>query len=120
MIVDLCTGDSIDNVLSARYPPDAHTCRVAAMLPGSSNSSHHLSLDSPLQVGGLANSPPDHILHGWPIPILARPLEGCVGNIRINGEVSFNTFLTICSTSGTQEFMENKKFGLKTHLTCRS
>ena len=87
MIVDLCTGDSIDRLLTVRSPPDAHTCRVAAQLPG---SSRHLSIDSPLQVGGIAHPPPDHILHGWPIPILARPLVGCISHIRINGEVSIS------------------------------
>ncbi|ROT65134.1 putative neural-cadherin, partial [Penaeus vannamei] len=99
MIVDLCSGASIDGppakssksalndsetpTSSPPIPPDAHTCRGAARL---SRGALLLNAAQPLQVGGLAHPPPAHTVYGWPKPILARPLRGCVRNLRINGE----------------------------------
>ncbi|XP_042883447.1 putative neural-cadherin 2 isoform X2 [Penaeus japonicus] len=100
MIVDLCSGASIDGppahssksalndseipTSSPPIPPDAHTCRGAARL---SRGALLLNAAQPLQVGGLAHPPPAHTVYGWPKPILARPLRGCVRNLRINGEL---------------------------------
>ncbi|XP_042227979.1 putative neural-cadherin 2 isoform X2 [Homarus americanus] len=100
MIVDLCSGGSIDGPPTAsKYtahnasatptpsppiPPDAHTCRGAARLP---HGAHLLNAPQPLQVGGLAHPAPAHGMYGWPEPLLASSLHGCVRNLRINGEL---------------------------------
>ncbi|XP_071534605.1 putative neural-cadherin 2 isoform X2 [Panulirus ornatus] len=101
MIVDLCSGGSIDGPPasppkfsslntsttpspSPPVPPDAHTCRGAARLP---RGAHLLNVPHPLQVGGLAHPAPAHKAYGWPEPLLAWPLDGCIRNLRINGEL---------------------------------
>ncbi|XP_069941535.1 putative neural-cadherin 2 isoform X3 [Cherax quadricarinatus] len=100
MIVDLCSGGSIDGPLAAPktsalnastvptpsppIPPDAHTCRGAARLP---SGAHMLNAAQPLQVGGLAHPAPAHGVYGWPEPLMARPFHGCVRNLRVNGEL---------------------------------
>ncbi|XP_045584423.2 putative neural-cadherin 2 isoform X2 [Procambarus clarkii] len=100
MIVDLCSGASIDGppttpktsavnasatpASSPPIPPDAHTCRGAARLPG---GAHLLNAAQPLQVGGLAHPAPPHAVYGWTQPLVARPLSGCVRNLRINREL---------------------------------
>ncbi|KAG7158558.1 Neural-cadherin-like 23, partial [Homarus americanus] len=96
MIVDLCSGGSIDGpptpptrpahnqsappIPPPPIPPDAHTCRGAARLP---RAARVLNTPQPLQVGGLAHPPPAHTVYGWPEPPTARPLHGCVRNLRV-------------------------------------
>ncbi|XP_068212164.1 putative neural-cadherin 2 isoform X4 [Palaemon carinicauda] len=98
MIVDLCSGGSIDGPpprpssnassatpsLSPPIPPDAHTCRGAARLPRGANL---LNTAQPLQLGGLAHPPPSQAAHGWPTAVSGLPLNGCLRNLRINGEL---------------------------------
>lgn len=104
VIVDLCSGGSLEgqtasprkashdtNATTAALlpsPPDYYSCRVAATLP---EGARLLNVGQPLQVGGVAYPPPDHVLQGWPEPLLAPPLLGCVRNLRVNGEVSHPT-----------------------------
>ncbi|XP_047482584.1 neural-cadherin-like [Penaeus chinensis] len=59
-------------------------CRLAAPLP-----SPPLPLDvaAPLQVGGLAHPPPDAHHHGWPTPLTTQAFQGCLRNLRVNGEL---------------------------------
>lgn len=101
MIVDLCRGGGLDdqqvslkktshdtNVTTATLltsPPDVYNCRGASTLP---EGARLLNVDQPLQVGGMAYPAPDHTLHGWPEPLFAPPLIGCVRNLRVNGQVS--------------------------------
>lgn len=97
MVVDLCSGGGVDGPSThvkddstttmppPFVPPDAHTCRSADRLPASARSLNYLR---PLQVGGLAHPAPVHDTYGWPEPIKARQLKGCVRNLRVNGEVS--------------------------------
>ncbi|XP_047487091.1 putative neural-cadherin 2 [Penaeus chinensis] len=59
-------------------------CRLTAPLPATSLT---LGVAAPLQVGGLANPPPDHHDHGWPAPLTARAFLGCIRNLRVNGEL---------------------------------
>lgn len=46
-----------------------------------------LKVMAPLQVGGMAHAPPHHLDHGWPTPITTNAFNGCIRNLRINGEV---------------------------------
>ncbi|XP_071516734.1 putative neural-cadherin 2 [Panulirus ornatus] len=100
MIVDLCSGGSIDGPRSSTsrsgqstsnpsknpppVPPDAHTCRGAARLP---RATRVLNTPQPLQVGGFAHPPPAHTVYGWPEPLQSRSLNGCVRKLRVNGEL---------------------------------
>ncbi|XP_063872461.1 putative neural-cadherin 2 [Scylla paramamosain] len=100
MVVDLCSGGSIHGASMKvtddpttrpppPVPPDAHTCRGAARLPPTART---LNYQRPLQVGGMAHPAPSHDTYGWPEPIRAYPLKGCVRNLRVNGEVGVFTF----------------------------
>ncbi|KAK8730316.1 hypothetical protein OTU49_008215, partial [Cherax quadricarinatus] len=90
MIVDLCSGGSLDTQLTPPSSPnhtllpDAHTCRGAARLP---RTARVLNTNQPLQVGGLAHPPPSHTSYGWPAPLHPLPFKGCIRNLRINGEL---------------------------------
>lgn len=91
MIVDLCSGDSVDLLPAAHtgtpptsLPPDAHICRGAARLP---RGARVLNTGQPLQVGGLAHPLPDHVSERWPESRSLRSFRGCVRNLRINREV---------------------------------
>ncbi|XP_050686791.1 putative neural-cadherin 2 isoform X2 [Eriocheir sinensis] len=100
VIVDLCSGGNLDdqqtspkktshdtNVTTAALlagPPDFYNCRVTATLP---EGARLLNVGQPLQVAGVAYPTPDHIVHGWPEPLLAPPLIGCVRNLRVNGQL---------------------------------
>ncbi|KAK4296782.1 hypothetical protein Pmani_030755 [Petrolisthes manimaculis] len=101
VIVDLCSGATLDTQPSTSpkfpshntsatttpvlpSPPDAHTCRGAARLP---RGARMLNTEHPLQVGGLAHPIPSHIVHGWPISLLTRPLHGCIRNLRVNSKL---------------------------------
>lgn len=104
-MVDLCSGGGLEDpqvsprkaahdtntttaAASPPGPPDAHTCRGAATLP---EGARLLNVGHPLQVGGMAHPAPDHALHGWPEPLLAPPLLGCVRNLRVNGKASHHS-----------------------------
>ncbi|XP_071548441.1 LOW QUALITY PROTEIN: putative neural-cadherin 2 [Panulirus ornatus] len=98
LIVDLCAGGPLDvtpipitrtshNQSDTPTPPSLHDpqkCRGAARLP---QGAHLFNTPHPLQVGGLAHPPPSHMLYGWPGPLLAKPLHGCLKNLRVNGEL---------------------------------
>ena len=91
MIVDLCSGDSVDHPPAAHtgipptsLPPDAHICRGAARLP---RGARVLNTGQPLQVGGLAHPLPDHVSERWNESHSLRSFHGCVRNLRINREV---------------------------------
>ncbi|XP_050738814.1 putative neural-cadherin 2 isoform X2 [Eriocheir sinensis] len=91
MIIDMCSGDSVDhppaahtNTLPTTLPPDAHICRGAARLPLGASV---LNTGQPLQVGGLAHPLPDHVSKGWPDSSSLRSFRGCVRNLRINREL---------------------------------
>ncbi|MPC15765.1 hypothetical protein E2C01_008568 [Portunus trituberculatus] len=101
VIVDLCGGGSLEdqpatprkssvhdaNFTTSTFSPspnDANICRGSAKLP---RGARLLNVGQPLQIGGLAHPVPAHALYGWPEPLLALPLHGCVRNLRINGQV---------------------------------
>ncbi|XP_069191341.1 LOW QUALITY PROTEIN: putative neural-cadherin 2 [Procambarus clarkii] len=70
VVVDSCAGGG--------------ECRVAASLPPGVGG---LRVAAPLQVGGLAHAPPDHLDHGWPAPLTPHSFRGCMRHLRINGEL---------------------------------
>ncbi|XP_045113360.1 putative neural-cadherin 2 isoform X2 [Portunus trituberculatus] len=101
VIVDLCGGGSLEdqpatprkssvhdaNFTTSTFSPspnDANICRGSAKLP---RGARLLNVGQPLQIGGLAHPVPAHALYGWPEPLLALPLHGCVRNLRINGQI---------------------------------
>ncbi|XP_045129226.1 putative neural-cadherin 2 isoform X2 [Portunus trituberculatus] len=91
MIVDLCSGDSVDHIPALHtgtpptsLPPDAHICRGAARLPGGARI---LNTGQPLQVGGLAHPLPDHVSERWPESRSLPSFRGCLRNLRINREL---------------------------------
>lgn len=59
-------------------------CRLVAPLPPQEPL---LSVAAPLQVGGLAHTPPDALQHGWPTQVNGHYFHGCIKNLRVNGEV---------------------------------
>lgn len=59
-------------------------CHVGAALAAGVGG---LKVMAPLQVGGMAHVPPNHLDHGWPASITANPFQGCIRNLRVNGEV---------------------------------
>lgn len=59
-------------------------CHVGAALAAGVGG---LRVMAPLQVGGMAHSPPRHLDHGWPAPITTSAFHGCIRNLRVNGEV---------------------------------
>lgn len=92
MIVDVCSGNSVDHLPTANtsippttLPPDAHICRGAARLP---KGARVLNTGQPLQVGGLAHPLPGHVARGWPESRSMRSFRGCLRNLRINREVN--------------------------------
>ncbi|KAK7072335.1 hypothetical protein SK128_007151 [Halocaridina rubra] len=138
MIVDLCSGGSIDgphtkhdmNLTSASVsavPPDAHTCRGAARLP---KGAQVLNVPHPLQLGGISHLPPDHSVYGWPSPIIDQPFRGCLRNIRINGEIvdlghrilsersSPGCSAVDCSANGIQCGIHGRCYGSPGYLRC--
>lgn len=98
--MDLCSGSSLDDqqpstkktsnntnattVTILANSLEVYNCRGVATLP---KGAHLLNVGQPLQVGGLAHRAPDNTLHGWPEPLLAPPLLGCVRNLRVNSQV---------------------------------
>lgn len=56
----------------------------------------------PLQVGGLAHSPPDRAGHHWSIPVVTKSFEGCITEIRINEKVSLSRQTKSLSIMPTQ------------------
>ncbi|KAK7071119.1 hypothetical protein SK128_019333 [Halocaridina rubra] len=91
MIVDLCSGSSIDgppptqslnNSTTSPPSPDEHTCRVSSKLPPGARL---LNTAQPLQLGGLSQPPsPDN---SWTSQFVGRPFKGCIRNLRINREL---------------------------------
>ena len=88
MMVDLCSGDSLDNLStsSTNKSNNAPTCRMTSHLL---ETPSQVKLPAPLQLGGLAHSPPEYLTHGWPHPISKHSFQGCISSVRVNGEVSF-------------------------------
>ena len=94
MVIDMCSGGSLDRDSMSAGPPDSHSCRTSTHLP---ESKSQVKLSAPLQLGGIAHPPPDHVTHGWSTPISSTSFKGCVANVRVNGEVSSLLQINICS-----------------------
>lgn len=107
MVVDLCSGGSMDEgLLHAHHAhsqssppthPDAHTCRVAARLPGEGRI---LNAHGVLEVGGLAHPPPAHLHHDLSRPRRLQPhFRGCIRNLRVNRQVCEREFAEVPPTN---------------------
>ncbi|XP_076057185.1 putative neural-cadherin 2 [Oratosquilla oratoria] len=59
-------------------------CHISAPLPPHARI---LNTPAPLQVGGLSHPPPYHHSFAWPIPVPAFSFEGCIKEVRVNGEL---------------------------------
>ncbi|XP_071516873.1 putative neural-cadherin 2 isoform X2 [Panulirus ornatus] len=88
MIVDLCTGGSIDGPSTPPTTthvhatlPDASTCRVSA------NVGRVLKMGGPLQVGGMATWSSARPSHERPASSSPPSLRGCIRNLRVNGQL---------------------------------
>ena len=90
LVVDLCSGGSLDGLGVLEKPEKFTSCKISARLPP---EAQHFTSSQPLQVGGIAHPPPSRHTHGWPIDVVSNSLDGCIRNIRINGEVSHFCFL---------------------------
>lgn len=80
VMVDLC-GRGWDQ----EDPDDAHcVARAAWTRPGGRGP---WVGGWPLQVGGLAHTPPRPETQGWSTTPTPRPLTGCLSHLRVNGQV---------------------------------
>lgn len=93
MIVDLCSGGSVDIIdhppppsttfVPSPNPPDALQCRIAAPLPKDGQT---FNFGGPLQVGGIFMEALDSKMAKETESLPS--FRGCIRNFRINGQVS--------------------------------
>ncbi|KAK7070791.1 hypothetical protein SK128_020797, partial [Halocaridina rubra] len=81
VVVDMCQREMESGAVNGAGGRD---CRSGVPL---SPEDGGLNVGAPLQIGGLAHLPPRYQDRGWPQAITTASFQGCIRNLRVNGEL---------------------------------